>query len=183
MRDEGRPLEVGGQVQASNRSKLRSSRATVVSVAGKVGTRSRQVGSGEASESKPLMKCRNALDDVFSALVFAASLLINDRLAVGFTGHVDAAKYVFTALERRFGRQSRGPSLAELEATLRPLKLQLHSRKLARMVMGWTIRNRPCCFSWKTALGERLTLVDIGNRGIGQKEIYRVTVEFRFFGI
>ena len=64
MRDEGRPLEVGGQVQASNRCKLRSSRATVVSVAGKVGTRSRQVGSGEASESKPLMKCRNALDDV-----------------------------------------------------------------------------------------------------------------------
>jgi len=64
MRDEGRPLEVGGQVQASNRCKLRSLRATVVSVAGKVGTRSRQVGSGEASESKPLMKCRNALDDV-----------------------------------------------------------------------------------------------------------------------
>jgi hypothetical protein len=33
MRDEGRPLEVGSQVQASNRGKLRPSRATVVSVA------------------------------------------------------------------------------------------------------------------------------------------------------
>jgi transposase len=30
MRDEGRPLEVGSQVQASNRCKLRPSRATVV---------------------------------------------------------------------------------------------------------------------------------------------------------
>ena len=34
-RDEGRPLEVGSQVQASNRCKLRPSRATVVSVAEK----------------------------------------------------------------------------------------------------------------------------------------------------
>src|SRR4051794_21634967 len=32
-RDEGGPLEVGSQVQASNRCKLRPSRATVVSVA------------------------------------------------------------------------------------------------------------------------------------------------------
>ena len=37
MRDEGRPLEVGSQVQASNRCKLRPSRATVVSVAEKPG--------------------------------------------------------------------------------------------------------------------------------------------------
>ena len=62
-RDEGRPLEVGSQVQASNHCKLRSSRAMVVSVAAKGGTTSRQVGSGEASESKPLMKCRNSIDD------------------------------------------------------------------------------------------------------------------------
>ena len=37
MRDEGGPLEVGSQVQASNRCKLRSSRAAVVSVAEKPG--------------------------------------------------------------------------------------------------------------------------------------------------
>jgi hypothetical protein len=36
-RDEGRPLEVGSQVQASNRCKLRSSKAIVVSVAEKPG--------------------------------------------------------------------------------------------------------------------------------------------------
>jgi hypothetical protein len=37
MGDEGGPLEVGSQVQASNRCKLRSSRASVVSVAEKPG--------------------------------------------------------------------------------------------------------------------------------------------------
>ena len=63
-RDEGRPLEVGSQVRASNPCKLRSSRAIVVSVAAKGGRQSRQVGSGEASASEPLMKCRNAIDDV-----------------------------------------------------------------------------------------------------------------------
>jgi hypothetical protein len=62
--DEGRPLEVSSQVPASNPCKLRSSRAIVVSVAAKGGTKSRQVRSGEASESKPLMTCRNAKGDV-----------------------------------------------------------------------------------------------------------------------
>jgi hypothetical protein len=63
-RDEGGPLEVGSQVQASNHCKLRSLRAIVVNVAAKGGTRSRQVRSGEASESEPLMTYRNASDDV-----------------------------------------------------------------------------------------------------------------------
>src|SRR5215467_642266 len=42
-RDEGGPLDVGGQAQASNHCKLLSSKAMVVSVAAKGGTRSRQV--------------------------------------------------------------------------------------------------------------------------------------------
>ena len=63
-RDEGRPLEVRSQVPASNPCKLRASRAIVVSVAVKGGRQSRQVRSGEASESEPLMTCRNAKDDV-----------------------------------------------------------------------------------------------------------------------
>src|SRR5215213_394453 len=63
-RDEGRPIEVRSQVPASNPCKLRSSRAIVVSVAVKGGRQSRQVRSGEASESEPLMTCRNAKDDV-----------------------------------------------------------------------------------------------------------------------
>src|SRR5688572_5199249 len=63
-RDEGRPLEVRSQVPASNPCTLRSSRAIVVSVAAKGGRQSRQVRSGEASESELLMTCRNAKDDV-----------------------------------------------------------------------------------------------------------------------
>src|SRR5438445_6772273 len=63
-RDEGWPLEAGSQVQASNHCKLRSSRAMVVSVAAKGGTTSRQVGSGEASASKPLITCAKSIDDV-----------------------------------------------------------------------------------------------------------------------
>jgi hypothetical protein len=64
MRDGGRPPETGSQVLASNHCKLRPSKAIVVSVAAKGGTRSRQVRSGEASESKPSMKCRNSIGDV-----------------------------------------------------------------------------------------------------------------------
>src|SRR3954447_22487700 len=63
-RDEGRPLEVRSQVPASNPCKLRSSRAIVVSVAAKGGRQSRQVRSGEASESELLRTCRNAKGDV-----------------------------------------------------------------------------------------------------------------------
>src|SRR3984893_17026059 len=42
-RDEGGPLDAGGQAQASNHCKLPSSKAMVVSVVAKGGTRSRQV--------------------------------------------------------------------------------------------------------------------------------------------
>src|SRR3954447_27062968 len=63
-RDEGRPLEVRSQVPASNPCKLRSSRAIVVSVAVKGGRQSRQVRSGEASESERLRTCRKANGDV-----------------------------------------------------------------------------------------------------------------------
>src|SRR5436309_7734106 len=63
-RDEGRPLDAGDQAQASNHCKLLSSKAMVVSIAAKGGTRARQVRSEEASASEPLMKCRNDIGDV-----------------------------------------------------------------------------------------------------------------------
>ena len=63
-RDEGRPLGAGDQAQAPNHCELLPSRAGVVSVAAKGGTRSRQVRSGKTSESEPLMTCRNSLDGV-----------------------------------------------------------------------------------------------------------------------
>ena len=62
--DEGRPLEVGLQEQASNRLKLRWSRAIVVSVDGKGGARLRQVRFEETNASEPLMTCRNVSNDV-----------------------------------------------------------------------------------------------------------------------
>jgi hypothetical protein len=57
-RDEGRSFEAGSQVLASNRCKLLSSRAMVVSVAVNVGRISRRVRLREASASEPLMNCR-----------------------------------------------------------------------------------------------------------------------------
>ena len=58
-KDEGRPLEVGVQAQASNHHKLRGLRVSVVSVAGKGGARLRQVWFKETNASEPLMTCRN----------------------------------------------------------------------------------------------------------------------------
>ena len=62
-KDEGRPLEVGLQEQASNRLKLRRSRAVVVSVDGKGGAGLRQVRIEKTNASKPLMTCRNVLTE------------------------------------------------------------------------------------------------------------------------
>jgi transposase InsO family protein len=64
IRDEGRPLGVGLQEQASNHPKLRRSRAAVVSVGGKGGARLRQVRIRETNASEPLMTCRNVSSDV-----------------------------------------------------------------------------------------------------------------------
>src|SRR4030088_313103 len=54
-RDEGRSFEAGSQVLASNRCKLLSSKAMVVSVAVNVGRISRRGGVGEASASETPM--------------------------------------------------------------------------------------------------------------------------------
>jgi putative transposase len=62
-KDEGRPLGVGLQEQASNRHELHWLRAIVVNVDGKGGARLRQVRFKETNGSKPLMTCRNVLND------------------------------------------------------------------------------------------------------------------------
>jgi len=61
--DEGRSLEVGLQEQASNRHELHWLRANVVNVAGKGGTKFRQVRVKETNGSELLMTCRNVLND------------------------------------------------------------------------------------------------------------------------
>ena len=62
--DEGWPLEVGLQEQASNRHELHGLRASVVNVDGKGGAGLRQVRFKETNESEPLMTCRNVLNGV-----------------------------------------------------------------------------------------------------------------------
>ena len=66
-------------MQTSNHCKLLSSKAMVVSVAAKGGTKSRQVWSGEASASKPSMKCRNSKGDVKTG----GSIFSRDQLGGG----------------------------------------------------------------------------------------------------
>src|ERR1700730_4966711 len=60
-RDEARSFEVGNQVLISSLRKLLLSKATVVNVAEKYGTRFRQARLRETSASEPLQKCRNRI--------------------------------------------------------------------------------------------------------------------------
>ena len=94
MRDEGGPLDAGSQVQASNHCKLLPLRAVVVSVAAKGGTRSRQVWSGEASESEPLMTCRNSMGDVKTggAIFFRDQLGGGPEACLSGIRHIGGAK-------------------------------------------------------------------------------------------
>ena len=69
IKDEGRPLGVGLQEQASNHHKLRELRARVVSVDGKGGARLRQVRVRKTNASEPLMTCRNVLTEVETGIL------------------------------------------------------------------------------------------------------------------
>ena len=57
--DDGRPIEVGLQEQASNHLKLHWSRAIVVSVEEKIQQRLYQMGTKETNENEPSKRCRN----------------------------------------------------------------------------------------------------------------------------
>ena len=61
--DEGWPLGVALQGEASNHLKLRWLKTVVVSVEEKAHVM-RQVGTGKASGSEPLLKRRNKIDDI-----------------------------------------------------------------------------------------------------------------------
>jgi hypothetical protein len=70
-KDEGGPLGVGLQEQASNHHKLRELRAPVVSVAGKGGVRLRQVRVRKTNASEPLMTCRNVQTEVETGILIS----------------------------------------------------------------------------------------------------------------
>jgi transposase InsO family protein len=69
IKDEGGPLGVGLQEQASNHHKLRELRARVVSVDGKGGAGLRQVRVRKTNVSEPLMTCRNVLTEVETGIL------------------------------------------------------------------------------------------------------------------
>ena len=60
-RDEGGPLGVGLQDQASSRPKLLGTKSPVVSVSGKGAGKLRQARIRKTNEIEPSMTCRNAL--------------------------------------------------------------------------------------------------------------------------
>ena len=64
IEDEGGPLGVGLQEQASNRRELYWLKALVVNVVGKGGETPCQVWIKETNENEPLMICRNLVNDV-----------------------------------------------------------------------------------------------------------------------
>src|SRR3954469_10507298 len=94
-RDEGRSFEAGSQVQASNRCKLLSSKAMVVSVAVNVGTKSRRVRLREASASEPSMKCRKRIRRCRNRGVTLppGSARGNPEVCPSGIRHVDGAKF------------------------------------------------------------------------------------------
>jgi len=69
IKDEGGPLGVDLQEQASNHHKLRGLRARVVSVDGKGGAGLRQVRVRKTNVSELLMTCRNVLTEVETGIL------------------------------------------------------------------------------------------------------------------
>jgi hypothetical protein len=63
MRDGSRPSEAALQEEASNHSKLRWSKAKVVSVREKVSGKTSGEDQGDEA-IKPLLKCRNGIDEI-----------------------------------------------------------------------------------------------------------------------
>ena len=81
--DEGRPLGTGWQEQVPNHLRRLWLSATVVCAEGKGPARLGQVSGKKRTAREPLMKCRNLLDDVKTAV----RSLLRDKLRRNlFTG-------------------------------------------------------------------------------------------------
>ena len=76
LTDEGGPLEVGLQERTSNHLRRLWLNAMVVCAEGKGLARPGQVSGKKRTAKEPLMKCRNLLDDVKTAVW----LLLRDKL-------------------------------------------------------------------------------------------------------
>jgi hypothetical protein len=115
-------------------------------------------------------------------------VLINNRLIVGFTGDVPAGKRIFSELENKFGGRDYGPTTEELDRVLRLLRIPLHNtrmggRPISGQIVGWTMRSRPCCFAWSSALGApQVRRVDYAIEGSGKADFTRSLTSAVGFG-
>jgi hypothetical protein len=108
---------------------------------------------------------------------------INNRLIAGFTGHVPAGKYIFAELEKRFGGRDYGPTTQELNRALRHLRIPLRNQGLTGQIVGWTVRSRPCCFTWSSALGApEVRRVGHAIEGSGKEDFTRSLTNGVFLG-
>jgi hypothetical protein len=108
--------------------------------------------------------------------------IVNDRLAVAFTGHVPAGKRVFSTLAHRFGKTNVGPTLQELDEILGVFGKPFHDQNLIATVIGWTVRSRPCCFSWSAGLGKHVEQVGGAIEGSGRDSFRKSLTEPRIRG-
>src|SRR5205823_6003562 len=139
-RDEGRPFEAGSQVQVSNRCKLLSSKAMVVSVAVNVGTISRRVGLREASASEPPMNCRKRIRRCQNRGVTLppGSARGNPEACPSGIRHVGGAK-----LNQALGRNSLAQAMPGADGALQSLT-SFHSLRVGN-AGGRLVRNVRTC--------------------------------------
>jgi hypothetical protein len=95
-RDGGRSSVVALQGEITNHHELRRLRAGVVSVMEKARQRVRQVWIVKASEPKPLLKCRNAVEDV--------------KTGMGKRSREKSERYLLTALAASGMKRARARS-------------------------------------------------------------------------
>jgi hypothetical protein len=105
--------------------------------------------------------------------------IVNDNFIVGFTGSVKAGREIFERLERRFGTITTGPTIQEIDRTLRLFNVQYDK---TAAVIGWTVRSRPRCFSWTAGPGSHAINVTHAIEGSGKGHFLTSIRNVRSFG-
>jgi hypothetical protein len=95
-------------------------------------------------------------------------VIVNDRFAVAFTGHVSAGKRIIDELILRFGNSQNGPTMRKLDKILHPFTFNLNG--LEATLVGWTVHDRrPVCFKFTAALRSEVTKVKSAVAGSGER--------------
>src|SRR5689334_639177 len=100
--------------------------------------------------------------------------LINRRLIVGFTGNdINAARVIFTDLERRFANANTGPDIREISKALEPFNRQFGPPRTT-IIIGWTCGSRPRCFRWEARPGSSVMHATHAVEGSGSDHFIRM---------